>query len=121
MRLRRIRCFVPTHEAAPYHRYEAWPCGASEEVRSGGSDYRRATADFVETLKSVQKSPGMWGLHGAAGTTRYRTLIGFIEGIDIGMSRGFLVDFQRWFRARHGLDPRSNLTWFGEVSNFLSA
>jgi hypothetical protein len=52
-----------------------------------GSDYRRAMDDLVETLRKVQKTPGMWGLHGAAESTRYRTMIGFIEGIDIGTSR----------------------------------
>ena len=63
------------------------PYGTSEAVQSSGSDYRRAMDDLVETLRKVQKTPGMWGLHGAAESTRYRTMTGFIEGIDIGTSR----------------------------------
>jgi hypothetical protein len=28
-----------------------------------------------------------------------------------------LADFKKWFRARHGLEPESSLTWCGEVSH----
>jgi|NGEPerStandDraft_6_1074524.scaffolds.fasta_scaffold41908_3 hypothetical protein len=53
-----------------------------------------------------------------AHSTRYRTLVAFIEGVDVGTSREFMADFQSWFRERHSLEGSSSLAWFGEISFF---
>jgi hypothetical protein len=74
--------------------------------------------ELAETLKQVHRTPGLFALHGATHSTRYRTLVAFVEGIDIGTSREFMAGFRSWFRRRHSLEGSSSLTWDGEIFYF---